>query len=414
MSLPSTTAASTPPSPTEPRLGHPPENVDRVRAVAASAGTADTGTASTGAAGAATVVRGAMQDAHAVVREYYGRTLNGTADLRTSACCPAVSPPAWLRPLLENVHEDVKERFYGCGLPVPPAVEGATVLDLGCGTGRDVYVVAQLVGPRGRALGVDMTAEQLRIARDTETWHARRFGFAEPNTRFFEGRIEDLRAAGITDGSVDVVISNCVVNLSPYKDRVLSEARRVLREGGELLLSDIVADRRLPPEVASDPVLYGECLGGAPYRGDLEDLLREVGFTDVRVVSTAPVTIEDPDLAQRVGAARFASVTYRAFALSGLDRRCEDYGQTVTYRGGIRGAESLFWLDDHHAFEVNRPERVCRNTAAMLSRTRLAPYFHVTPEGPHHLGAFPCDPTVAARVHAGRAAASPPAGSACC
>lgn len=149
---------------------------------------------------------------------------------------------------------------------------------------------------------------------------------------------------------------------------------------------------------------FGECLGGAPYRGDLEDLLQDVGFPDVRVVSVSPVTIEDPELARRVGAARFSSVTCRAFALSGLDRRCEDEGQTATSRGGVRGAEAAFRLDDHRAFEVGRPERVCRNTAAMLARTRRGRCFDVTPEGPRHLGEFPCDPTIAAHVHGAGAA----------
>lgn len=335
-------------------------------------------------------------DLHAWVSEYYGKLLASTADLKTNACCATGAPPARVASALMNVHDDVQSRFYGCGFPIPDAVEGCHVLDLGCGTGRDAYVLAQLVGKDGHVTGVDMTDEQLRVAQETQAWHAERFGFA--NTRFVNGFIEDLTAADIADGSVDVVVSNCVVNLSPRKDLAVAEAFRVLRDGGEFYLSDVVVDRRLPAEVAADPILYGECLGGAMYRADFEDLAREVGFTDVRVIEEAPITIQNAEVQAKAGLARFASVTYRLFKLPGLDTGCEDYGQVATYRGGVSGSERLLWLDDHHAFEVGRPERVCRNTARMLSDTRFAPYFDVSPAG-GHLGAFPCDPTQAARLY---------------
>jgi arsenite methyltransferase len=125
-----------------------------------------------------------------------------------------------------------------------------------------VYVLAQLVRQDGHVHGVDMTEEQLAVARDTASWHADRFRYARPNTTFHRGYVEDLRAVGLDDASVDVVVSNCVANLSPRKDLVLAEVFRVLKAGGELYISDVFADRRLAPEVATDPVLYAECLGG--------------------------------------------------------------------------------------------------------------------------------------------------------
>jgi hypothetical protein len=128
-------------------------------------------------------------------------------------------------------------------------------------------------------------------------------------------------------------------------------------------------------------------------------------------MSSAPITIQNDAIAARVGAARFTSVTYRLFKLPDLDAQCEDYGQLATYRGGIVGAETLVWLDDHHAFERGRPERVCRNTGAMLSATRFAPFFDVTPAGSVHFGEFLCGPTMAAAQYA----AAPPGGAgACC
>jgi SAM-dependent methyltransferase len=346
------------------------------------------------------------------VREYYGKLLASSADLQTNACCASGAPPAWIARRLANVSDEVSSRFYGCGFPFPHALEGAVVVDLGCGSGRDAYVLSQFVGARGHVHGVDMTAEQLAVARGASAWHAARFGHTVPNTTFHEGYIEDLRAAGFDDGSVDVVVSNCVVNLSPRKDLVLAEVHRVLRHGGELYVSDVVVDRRLPAELANDPVLYAECLGGALYQGDFVSLARRAGFRDPRVVSAAPITLQNDEIAARVGAARFTSVTYRLFKLEGLDDQCEDYGQSAVYRGGIEGAESVFWLDDHHAFERGRPERICANTAAMLSQTRFAPWFEVHGSRSTHYGLYPCGPTMAAACYPATAAAA--AGGACC
>ncbi|RAL25123.1 methyltransferase type 11 [Lujinxingia litoralis] len=361
---------------------------------------------------------------HEWVKDYYGKLLKSSEDLQTNACCAGGAPPAWIASRLQNIHPEVSERFYGCGYPIPHGLVGASVLDLGCGSGRDVYAIAQLVGEQGKVIGLDMTEEQLQVARDTQGWHAERSGYAEPNTEFVQGYIEDLAAAGVADGSLDVIVSNCVVNLSPRKDLVMAEAFRALKPGGEFYFSDVFADRRLPEAIANDPLLHSECLGGALYQADFEALARTTGFADPRVVSSGPITINNPELQHMVGAARFVSVTYRLFKLAGLDAQCEDYGQVATYRGGIEGAETLFWLDDHHAFEVGRPERVCGNTASMLRETRFAPYFDVVGDTTVHFGAFACGPTLAAGQYAGRQAqiaggipstiTAPAAESSCC
>src|ERR1043166_2105526 len=140
------------------------------------------------------------------VRNYYGKVLSGTKDLKTSVCCTVDALPAHLRKIADELHPEVVERFYGCGWPIPPELEGRTVLDLGCGSGRDCYVLSKLVGPRGRVIGVDMTAAQLAVARRHQDWHAQKFGHA--NVEFRQGYIEDLAAAGIADASIDLVISN--------------------------------------------------------------------------------------------------------------------------------------------------------------------------------------------------------------
>ena len=332
------------------------------------------------------------------VRDYYGRTLTHSEDLMTNACCASAEPAAWLKDLLSNVHDDVHARFYGCGYPIPDAIGGRTLLDLGCGSGRDVYVLSQMVGRDGVVHGVDMTDAQLEVARLTEDWHRRRFGYPASNVRFHTGYIEDLQSLDIPEASVDVVVSNCVVNLSPLKDVVLAEIFRVLKPGGEFYFSDVFADRRLPPELVFDPILHSECLGGAMYRTDFESLAHRTGFHDPRVMTDAPISIENEEIERKVGAAAFTSVTYRLLKVEGLDEQCEDYGQVATYTGGVANRASLFWLDDHHAFEVGRPERVCRNTAVMLTDTRFAPYFDVSRPSTH-FGEYPCGPTMAAQKY---------------
>jgi arsenite methyltransferase len=330
-------------------------------------------------------------DTLADVRRYYGEVLQATRDLKTSACCAGDAVPVHLRALVADVHPEIQERFYGCGLPLPPVLDGRTVLDLGCGTGRDCYVLSRLVGERGRVIGVDMTPEQLAVARRHREWHAARYGYASSNVELHEGYIEDLRAVDLADASIDVVISNCVVNLSPDKGRVFGEIFRVLKPGGELYFSDVFADRRVPAELQRDPVLLGECLGGALYHEDFRRFLAAAGCADARVVASTPITLDDPTIERRIGMVTFRSRTIRAFKL-GLEDRCEDYGQTASYRGTIPELPHAFELDDHHRLETGRPMLVCGNTADMLAGTRYAPHFEIHGDKRTHFGLFDCAP----------------------
>lgn len=325
---------------------------------------------------------------HEVVKDYYGNQLKGTADLRTSACCDASQMPDWLKPLLARIHPDVMARYYGCGLVCPVLLDGLKVLDLGCGSGRDVYALAQLVGARGQVIGVDMTEEQLAVADAHREHHRQAFGYARDNVEFRLGYIEKLDELGFEDASFDVVVSNCVVNLSPDKEAVLRQVHRLLKPGGELYFSDVYADRRVPSELRNDPVLYGECLGGALYWNDFQTLARRCGFDDPRLVEDRPIAITDPSLASRVGNTRFHSATYRLFKLDGLEPECEDYGQAVVYRGGVRGQEQRFVLDKHHAIEAGRVFPVCGNTWRMLADTRFAPHFDFIGDFSRHYGIF--------------------------
>ncbi len=331
-------------------------------------------------------------DTHNQVKEYYGKVLKGKNDLKTSACCAAEAPPAHLREVMGQIADEVMERFYGCGSPIPLALEGCTVLDLGCGTGRDVFVCSALVGEKGHVYGVDMTDEQLEVARGHVAPQTARFGLSEPNVTFKKGYMEDLQAAGIKDNSIDVVISNCVINLSPNKADVFSEIFRVLKPGGELYFSDVFADRRLPKSLMNDPVLLGECLAGAMYIEDFRRMLQNLGVPDYRAVSACPISPEDEEIADKLGFAEFMSMTVRAFKLDSLEDLCEDYGQVARYQGTIPHAKHAFVLDDHHIFETGKPMLVCGNTAAMVKETRLGKHFQVEGDRSIHYGPFPCGP----------------------
>ncbi|MEX0771493.1 MAG: methyltransferase domain-containing protein [Balneolaceae bacterium] len=326
------------------------------------------------------------------VKEYYGRILNGSQDLQTNACCTTESLPAYKKKILKQIDEEITSRFYGCGSPIPLQLEGCTVLDLGCGTGRDVFLASKLAGPEGEVIGVDMTDEQLEVGRRLTSRQMKNFGFDRSNVDFRTGYIEDLASAGIEDNSVDVVISNCVLNLSPDKRQAFSEIFRVLKPGGELYFSDVFADRRIPEYLQNDPVLYGECLGGALYIEDFRRLLREIGCPDYRVVSRSAIELENEEIEEKAGMINFSSVTVRAFKLDKLEDICEDYGQAATYKGTLEHAPHRFVLDDHHTFITGKPMLVCGNTAAMVEETRFGEHFEVEGDRSVHYGPFDCKP----------------------
>ncbi|MDE2249421.1 MAG: methyltransferase domain-containing protein [Xanthomonadaceae bacterium] len=341
----------------------------------------------------------AAEQQQSAVRSYYGETLQSSRDLRTTACCSIDAMPEHLRAILAQLHPEVRDRFYGCGSPLPPALDGKTVLDLGCGSGRDAYLLSQLVGERGHVIGVDMTAQQLEVAERHRDFHAQAFGHARSNVTFHLGDLADLAALGIADASVDVVVSNCVLNLVPDKRRAFAEILRVLKPGGELYFSDVYSDRRLPRALLADPVLLGECLAGALYVEDFRRLLGELGVADARVCARSPIALTDAAIEQKIGFARFESITWRVFKLP-LEDRCEDYGQVATYLGTLPAHPHRFALDDHHLFESGKPLRVCGNSADMLAGSRYAAHFRIDGDKRRHFGLFDCAPAAAASASA--------------
>lgn len=332
-----------------------------------------------------------LTDAQSLVKEYYGKILKTRKDLKTSACCSAASLPKYVRTIVKQIDPEINEKFYGCGSPIPPLLGGCRILDLGCGTGRDAYITSYLAGEDGFVIGVDMTDEQLEIAQKHIGSQMKKFGFHKTNVEFKKGYIEDLKEIGMEDNSIDVVISNCVINLSPDKEAAFGEIFRVLKPGGELYFSDVFSDRRIPAELTQDPVLYGECLSGALYLEDFRRILQKLGCPDCRIVQKNKITLDEPEIEKKAGGIVFYSVTARAFKLD-LEDRCEDYGQMAMYSGTISEHPHQFALDAHHIFLKGKPMAVCGNTADMLSKSRYGKHFKIIGDKSNHYGLFNCPP----------------------
>ena len=220
-----------------------------------------------------------MENAREVVRRAYGDVAR-----RQSSCCgPSTACSCGEKPYAVAGHP-VPESELGlsCGDPVAFGYinKGDVVLDLGCGAGKDVFLAAQKVGETSKAIGVDMTPEMLELARKNAARFFETTGLR--NVEFREGTIEELP---VEDASVDVVISNCVINLSPDKPKVFREVHRVLRPGGRMIVSDIVLNRSLPEAARDDAGLYVSCIAGALLRDEYLQAIRDAGFARVDLLS---------------------------------------------------------------------------------------------------------------------------------
>jgi ubiquinone/menaquinone biosynthesis C-methylase UbiE len=249
-------------------------------------------------------------DKHEAVSDYYGSTLEKSDDLKTNACCTVKAYPPRIQKALELIHDEVLEKYYGCGLTIPDELSGKRVLDLGSGSGRDCYIASFLVGEEGYVVGIDMTDEQLEVARRHIDYHAEQYGYNEPNVEFRKGLIEKLNDVGLEDNSFDVAISNCVINLCPDKPGAMEEIFRVLKPGGEFYFSDVYSDQPVPQHLVEDPVLYGECLSGALAEQDFIRLAVETGFSDPREVERSEITIDNDEVSEKVGNIKFDSITF--------------------------------------------------------------------------------------------------------
>lgn len=328
---------------------------------------------------------------HEMVKDYYSKVLASKNDLKTSACCEAGSFPQYLLKPLSLIHPEIQDKFYGCGSPLPLHLKNCKVLDLGCGTGRDCYLASYLVGEEGTVIGVDMTEEQLSVANKHIDFQMKQFGFKKQNVSFLKGYIEELDKLDLPKNYFDVVISNCVLNLSPAKDKVLEHVHQLLKPGGEFYFSDVYCDRRLPEEFKYDKVLLGECLGGALYWKDFERIAKKAGFLDPRIYANRILDITDEGIAQKIGLATFSSTGYRLFKLNEMEDACEDYGHRIKYLGTLEESPEEFYLDVNHLFKKNRVVPVCGNTFQMLYESRFRKAFYFKGDFSEHRGFFDCN-----------------------
>jgi arsenite methyltransferase len=237
------------------------------------------------------------------VKKRYGEIAVADCSSCSSGCCSSscrLSSPkyvAWKTGYSPDDLESVPEASVlglGCGNPVALASlkEGKTVLDLGSGGGIDVFLAAKKVGTTGKVIGVDMTEAMVERAKGIASDHGYK------NVEFRLGEIENLP---VEDGTVDVIISNCVVNLAPDKLKVFKEAYRVLKPNGRLMVSDLVTEGELPENVRNSFDAWAACIAGALEKGEYLEKIKQAGFHNVKVVSQKPYTIDvSPELRRKI------------------------------------------------------------------------------------------------------------------
>jgi len=296
------------------------------------------------------------------VREFYGEAAEQP---QAELCCP-VQPDA---ADLDHIPKAVVERFYGCGSPVTAAslVAGESLVDLGSGAGIDCFIAAKLVGAEGRVYGVDMTDQMLSVARECQSEVAAALGYDA--VEFRKGYLEEIP---VDDTSVDVVTSNCVINLSPDKPRVFREIWRVLKDHGRLVVADIVSDREVPPRMRADGRLWGECISGALTEEAFLAGLEKAGFYGVSVLKKT--------FWREVEGCRFDSVTVQGYKFE-KKAGCRFVGQYAVYLGPQKAVVD----EEGHLFPRGQAVEVCTDTAAKLSHAPYACAFTIV-DGPHGAG----------------------------
>ncbi|PLX48910.1 MAG: radical SAM protein [Desulfobulbaceae bacterium] len=237
----------------------------------------------------------ALADGRAAVREFYGQAARAAND-------DIVNPFAQSQATAAFIPEVAKQRSYGCGSPIQDAAPhaGETLVDLGSGSGVECFMAAEKVGEEGRVYGIDMTDAMLELAKESLPEVAARLGYA--NVAFKKGFLEEIP---LPDECADVVISNCVINLSPDKRRTFQEVMRILKPGGRLVVADIVTDEAIPTAIKNNEQFRGECLGGAMQQEDLMAMLGAAGFTAMELITRLPY--------RQVNDTRFYSLTFRAW-----------------------------------------------------------------------------------------------------
>jgi arsenite methyltransferase len=325
-----------------------------------------------------------------IVRQRYAA---GAKERAEKLCCPIDYKSEYLK----VIPQEVIDRDYGCGDPSGYLREGETVLDLGSGTGKVCFIAAQIVGPTGRVIGVDMTDEMLKVARRSAPIVAEHLGYV--NVEFRKARIQDLaldlelldrqlKENPITDAasflaadelaeelrikhpliasnSIDVVVSNCVLNLVEPKSkrRLCDEIFRVLKKGGRAIICDIVSDEEVPEEMQDDPELWSGCISGALTEEEFMAAFESAGFYGIQILK------RDAEPWRTVQGIEFRSVTLEAF--KGKQGVCFERNQAVIYRGPFKEVLD----DDNHRMERGKRYAVCDKTYNLYKKAPYREFF---------------------------------------
>lgn len=292
---------------------------------------------------------------------------------------------------LFNISAEIKNHFHELGAPMPPLMKDCTVLDLCCGSGRDTYLAAQLVGESGKVIGVEPNAARLAIGQKYFDQEMKQFGYTAPNVELHVGVPEDL--SFIPDGSIDIVISNCTFNLSPDKEAYAREVFRVLKQDGEWYFTDVFTDRRIPIDKAKGVQLRALRLGGAMFINDFRRLVQAIGFNDPRYPITfkTPVSASESALFPDVA---FATITCRLLKSNWTEDVCESYGETVTYKGNLPDYPDEFYFDHNIKFPTGKTCPVCGNVSGLAAHTRYRVAFDCTGSRDTHIGDTHGDPII--------------------
>ncbi len=279
-----------------------------------------------------------------IVREFY---TEAAEEPKAELCCPSGYPEEDL----SHIPKEVLDRFYGCGSPMSIAgvKEGEVVADLGSGAGIDCFIAAKKVGPSGKVIGVDMTDKMLEIANANKVPVAKSIGFDV--VKFRKGYLEEVP---VEDKSVDLITSNCVINLSPDKKRVFKEMWRILKDHGRVVISDIVTEKEIPSHLRVNERLWGECMSGALTEEEFLSYLEQAGFYGVSVLKKT--------YWKEIEGYKFHSITVRGYKFEKKEG-CVFIGQRAIYLGPYKAVVD----EEGHLFPRGEEVEICTDTASKLS-----------------------------------------------
>jgi radical SAM protein with 4Fe4S-binding SPASM domain len=290
-----------------------------------------------------------------VVREFYGRAAE---EPQKQLCCPTSYPTEDV----SHIPNDVIERFYGCGSPISIANvrPGEIVVDLGSGAGIDCFIAAKKVGENGKVIGIDMTDQMLGVANECKSTITKNLGYDV--VEFKRGFLEEVPVEG---NKVDLITSNCVINLSPDKKRVFSEMWRILKNHGRIVISDIVSEKEVPEHIVTNDLLWGECIAGSLTEEQFLSYLEEAGFYGLQLLNKI--------YWKNIENHRFYSITVRGYK---FEKRagCVYVGQKAIYLGPLKAVAD----EEGHFFPRNEAVEICTDTAEKLAKPPYEGMFIIT------------------------------------